>query len=155
MTETIYSNHPSGRRIIRKEEVKTEEEVRRENYKKLKHDILSRKSPEEIKEMQRKANRRYWLKHRERILAERREKNGAKQRFCKWCGKEIKIVTGMYSLFCRPWHRKLYVRDYKKKWHRRKKNGELPEVSELQHPSLPPLPETGSQAPEGTVMQTV
>jgi hypothetical protein len=31
----------------------------------------------------------------------------------------------------------------------------LPEVPELQHPSLPTLSETGSQAPEGTVMQTV
>lgn len=150
MTETIYSSHPSGRHIIRKEEVRTEEEVRKENYKKLKRDILSRKSPEEIKEMQKKANRRYWLKHRERILAERRKKSGAKPRFCKWCGKEITIVTGMYSLFCRPWHRKLYVRDYKKKWYRRNKDGTMPEVPGVQPPGLPPLPEMGSQTPGGT-----
>ncbi len=150
MSETIYSSHPLGRHIIRKEEVKTEEEVRRENYKKLKRDILSRKSKEEIKEMQRKANHRYWLRHRERISAERRAKRGVKQRFCKWCGSEIKITTGSYSLFCRPFHRKLYVRDYKKKWYRRNKDGKVSEVPNLQHPDMPALPETSNPPTRGT-----
>lgn len=152
MTETIYSAHPSGRHIIRKEAVRTEEEVRRENYKKMKHDILSRKSPEEIREMQKKSNRRYYLRHRDRILAERREKKGVKERFCKWCGKEIKIITGTYSLFCRPWHRKLYVRDYKKKWYRRHKNDKVSEISDVQHPGLPTVPKTDGPTAGGTSM---
>lgn len=138
-----------------KEEVKTEAEVRRENYKKLKHDILSRKSPEEIREMQRKSNRRYYLRHRERILTERREKRGATVRFCKWCGKEIKIITGTYSLFCRPFHRKLYVRDYKKKYYHRSKNAKVSQVSDVQRPDMPPVPETCNQTSGGTTMPTL
>lgn len=144
MSETIYSSHPLGRKIVRSEEIKTEEQVRRENYKKLKHDILSRKSQEEIREMQKKSNRRYYLRHRERILSERRIKRGVRERFCKWCGNEIKIIAGTYTLFCRPYHRKLYVRDYKKKYARRRKDAKLSEVSDMQHPGLPPVPEIGS-----------
>lgn len=147
---TIYSSHPLGRSIVRKEEVKTEEEVRRENYKKLKYDILSRKSPEEIKEMQRKSNRRYYVRHREQILSKRREKRGAKKMFCKWCGKEIKIVPGIYTTFCRPLHRKLYVKDYKKKYFQRRKNAPVSEVPNVQHTDMPPVSETGNQTNGGT-----
>lgn len=107
-----------------KDQVRTEEQIRKENRRR---DALRYRDadPARRRNLQRIRSARWYHKHKAEVAAKKAAKRPP--RFCKWCNKNIDDVLPPQVRFCRPLHRKLYVRKQKQEWWK-KKNGILPPV---------------------------